>query len=56
MGKVLNDEGRAVVFRDGRTHTAWLDEPVDGALLRGLYDLAKLGPTSANSARCGWCS
>ncbi|VTT96943.1 nitroreductase family protein : Putative NADH dehydrogenase/NAD(P)H nitroreductase LIG30_3858 OS=Burkholderia sp. lig30 GN=LIG30_3858 PE=3 SV=1: Nitroreductase [Gemmataceae bacterium] len=48
MGKVLNDEGRDVVFRDGRTHNAWLDKPVDDALLRELYDLAKLGATSAN--------
>jgi 3-hydroxypropanoate dehydrogenase len=48
MGKVLNDEGRNVVFRDARTHNAWLDKPVDDALLRELYDLAKLGPTSAN--------
>ncbi|HEX3315625.1 MAG TPA: malonic semialdehyde reductase [Gemmataceae bacterium] len=37
-----------LVFREARTFTAWLDKPVDDALLRQVYDLAKLGPTSAN--------
>ena len=36
------------LFRDARTHTAWLDKPVDDALLRQVYDLARMGPTSAN--------
>src|SRR5947207_8891132 len=44
----LNDESLDLLFRDARTHTAWLDKPVDDALLRQAYDLAKLGPTSAN--------
>src|SRR5262249_18523538 len=30
------------------THVHWLDKPVDDALLRQVYDLARLGPTSAN--------
>ena len=37
------------LFLEARTHNRWLDEPVDPALLRELYDLAKLAPTSANS-------
>jgi 3-hydroxypropanoate dehydrogenase len=37
-----------LVFREARTHSAWLDKPVDDALLRQVYDLAKMGPTSAN--------
>jgi 3-hydroxypropanoate dehydrogenase len=37
------------LFLEARTHTRWLDRPVEDALLRELYDLAKLGPTSANS-------
>jgi 3-hydroxypropanoate dehydrogenase len=37
-----------LVFRKARTHNAWLDKPVDDALLQDVYDLAKLGPTSAN--------
>jgi 3-hydroxypropanoate dehydrogenase len=37
-----------VIFRNARTHSHWLDKPVDDALLTQVYDLAKLGPTSAN--------
>ncbi len=43
-----NDESLDLIFRNARTHTAWLDKPVDDALLRKVYDLAKMGPTSAN--------
>jgi 3-hydroxypropanoate dehydrogenase len=48
MNKVIGDEALAVLFTEARTHTAWLDKPVDDALLRRVYDLAKFGPTSAN--------
>ena len=48
MSKVLNDEGWNLLFREARTHNAWLDKPVDDGLLRQVYDLAKMGPTSAN--------
>ncbi len=48
MSKVLSDEGADVIFREARTHSVWLDKPVDDALLRQAYDLAKMGPTSAN--------
>ena len=48
MSKVLNAEGLDLVFREARTHSAWLPGPVDDALLRQVYDLAKMGPTSAN--------
>ncbi len=37
------------LFREARSHNAWLDKPVDDALLRELYELMKWGPTSANS-------
>jgi len=36
------------LFRDARTHNAWLDRQVPDALLHELVDLLKLGPTSAN--------
>ncbi len=36
------------LFLKARTHSSWLDKPVDKALLREIYDLAKMGPTSAN--------
>src|SRR6202051_439786 len=44
----LNDESLDLIFRKARTHSAWLDKPVDDALLARVYDLAKMGPTSAN--------
>jgi 3-hydroxypropanoate dehydrogenase len=43
-----NDESLDLIFRKARTHSAWLDKPVDDALLAQVYDLAKMGPTSAN--------
>jgi 3-hydroxypropanoate dehydrogenase len=48
MSKVVNDEGLDVLFRSARTHNVWLDKPVDDALLAQVYDLARMGPTSAN--------
>lgn len=47
---ILNDEGQDLLFREARTHNDWLDKPVSDELLRQIYDLAKLGPTSANSS------
>jgi 3-hydroxypropanoate dehydrogenase len=40
--------GLDLIFRKARTYNAWLDKPVEDALLRQAYDLAKMGPTSAN--------
>src|SRR5690348_14170366 len=50
MSKRLSNEGLGLLFRDARTHTAWLNRPVPDELLREAYDLAKLGPTSANTS------
>jgi 3-hydroxypropanoate dehydrogenase len=49
MGK-LNDEALHVLFREARTYSAWANKPVEDEILRQLYDLAKWGPTSANSS------
>ncbi len=38
-----------LIFRNARTHTAWLDKPVSDETLRQLYDAMKWGPTSANT-------
>jgi 3-hydroxypropanoate dehydrogenase len=38
------------LFREAHTHSAWLPKPVSRDLLREIYDLARLGPTSANSS------
>jgi 3-hydroxypropanoate dehydrogenase len=48
MSKVVSDEGLEILFRQARTHNVWSNEPVDDALLRQVYDLARMGPTSAN--------
>ncbi len=37
-----------LMFLEGRTHSVWLDKPVEDDLLHQAYDLAKMGPTSAN--------
>lgn len=43
-------DGQALdrIFRQARTHSHWLDRPVSDALLREAWELARLGPTSAN--------
>ena len=45
----LDEDSLNQLFRDARTHTRWLDAPVDDALLRELYALTRFAPTSANS-------
>jgi 3-hydroxypropanoate dehydrogenase len=37
------------VFREARTHNFWQDKAVPEALIREAVDLAKMGPTSANT-------
>jgi len=37
------------LFLDARSHNRWLDTPIDDTLLRELYRLTALAPTSANS-------
>ncbi len=49
MATTANSDCLDVIFRGARTHSAWLPRPVDDDLLRQVYDLAKLGPTSANT-------
>jgi 3-hydroxypropanoate dehydrogenase len=48
MSNTVSSDGLDVIFRNARTHSHWLDKPVDDALLRQVYDLTKMGPTSAN--------
>src|SRR6266403_3549307 len=50
MKKPLGDDALNQIFREARTHSAWLDKSVSDAILRHLYDLMKWGPTSANSS------
>jgi 3-hydroxypropanoate dehydrogenase len=47
MGMMCNED-RDLIFHNARTHNFWLAKPVEDDLLRRVYDLAKMGPTSAN--------
>jgi 3-hydroxypropanoate dehydrogenase len=46
---MLNDQGLDLVFRHARSQNAWTADPVSETLVRAVYDLTKMGPTSANS-------
>lgn len=48
MPGMLTSTALDILFRDGRTLRKWDGRPVDDATLRAIFDLAKLGPTSAN--------
>lgn len=48
MSNILSDAALDRIFRDARTHSAWLDGDVSEVLLQAIFDLAKMGPTSAN--------
>jgi len=47
-GSELGEQSWDLIFRKARTHNGWLDKHVEPALLQKVYDLAKMGPTSAN--------
>jgi 3-hydroxypropanoate dehydrogenase len=44
----MTSDDMDLILRKARTHNVWLNKPVDEALLRQVYDLARMGPTSAN--------
>ncbi len=48
--KKISDECLNQLFREARTHWVWRSEPVPIALLKEVYELARFGPTSANSS------
>ena len=48
MSEILNDAGLDLLFREARTHNGWTDTEVSDVLLQAIFDLAKMGPTSAN--------
>ena len=56
MGHALSADALDQLFRTARTPNDWAPETIDDATLHALYDLAKWGPTSANSspARYVW--
>lgn len=48
MSTQLSDETLSQLFLDARTHNVWRDVPVSNDVLKRLFDLVKMGPTSAN--------
>ena len=53
----LPDAALDQLFRSARTYNGYLDRPVGEDQLRAIWDLMKMGPTSANQlpARLVWC-
>ena len=51
MGEIVNDKALDAIFRQGRSHSFWLDKPVSDVTLQAVYDLMRYGPTSANCSR-----
>lgn len=47
---MLDDHSLDTIFRQARSHYSWRPDPVSDETLREIYDLAKMGPTSANSS------
>ncbi len=56
LGKPLDDAALDTLFRTARTYNGYTDDPVTEDDIRRIYDLIKMGPTSANqqSARFVW--
>jgi len=54
--RALPDEALDQIFREARSYNGWLDKPVSDEQPRAIWDLAKMGPTSANMlpARIVW--
>lgn len=46
----IGSEALEQLFGQARTHSAWRPEPVPVEIVREAYELASLGPTSANSS------
>jgi 3-hydroxypropanoate dehydrogenase len=57
MAEALPDSALDQLFRDARSYNGWLERDVDDEQLRAIYELMKMGPTSANQqpARVVWC-
>lgn len=57
MSHALDDAALDVLFRSARTRNGWVEEPIAEEVMRAIYDLTKMGPTSANMspARFVWC-
>lgn len=57
MAEALSESALDQVFRTARSYNGWLDRDVSDEQIRAIYELMKMGPTSANQqpARIVWC-
>jgi 3-hydroxypropanoate dehydrogenase len=57
VNQPLSDDALDQLFRSARTYNGYLDKPVSNDQLHAIWDLMKMGPTSANMlpARIVWC-
>ncbi len=46
----LDDKALDQLFREARSFSYWQDRPVEDSMIQELYDLLKMGPTSANTS------
>jgi 3-hydroxypropanoate dehydrogenase len=46
----LDDRGLDQLFRDARSYSFWQQRPIEESVIRELYDLLRMGPTSANTS------
>jgi 3-hydroxypropanoate dehydrogenase len=57
VSQPLTDSALDQLFRTARTYNGYIDKPVTEDQLRAIWELMKMGPTSANQlpARLVWC-
>lgn len=57
MTEALSASALDQLFREARSYNDWLDQDVSEDQIREIYELLKMGPTSANMqpARFVWC-
>lgn len=57
MKQPLSESALNQMFREARTYNGYHDTPVSSDQLKAIWDLMKMGPTSANMlpARMVWC-
>ena len=49
MSGLISQDTLQQLFLDARSHNVWNDKPVSDEQIKQIYDLLKMGPTSANS-------
>ena len=50
MTAPLADAALDQLFRNARSHNGWVTDPIPDSTLRQIYELARMGPTAANSS------